>query len=72
MKLLRIKNFVFNTLLALANTCIFFCQRKPQNEERGLKMKGQEEEAEKQFPVFIVSLVQIAFGNPEDRGGAAA
>ena len=35
-------------------------------------MKGQEEEAEKQFPVFIVSLVQIAFGNPEDRGGAAA
>lgn len=37
-----------------------------QSEERGVKIKGQEEKEEKQFPVLIVSLVQIAFGSPED------
>ena len=59
MKLLKIKNFVFNTLLVLANICIFFLSEGTlgykaagQSEERGVKIKGQEEEEEKQFPVL--------------------
>lgn len=37
------------------------CKAAAQSEERGIKIKGREEEEEKQFPVLIVSLVQIAF-----------